>query len=180
MWAGKCSPYSDWLRAGRLGGSNTCGGKFLPLVQTGHRTQTSSCTMRTGLFAACKTIGAWLWPPAPSSVVVKERVELYFYSPSGPFMAGCRVKFYNTYMCAGLDIGLQSNMEVGFMWFAGKCSLLLVLLTTVEIEPENFHKSRREAMISRYKHKLKHAQNFDDCIACLKGKYDISLRNTSS
>jgi len=28
--------------------------------------------------------GAWRWPPTPSSTDVKERLELYFYSPSGP------------------------------------------------------------------------------------------------
>jgi hypothetical protein len=28
--------------------------------------------------------GAWLWPSTPSSAEVKERVELYLYSTSGP------------------------------------------------------------------------------------------------
>jgi hypothetical protein len=30
-----------------------------------------------------KAVGAWLWPPTKSSAEVKERVELYLYSPSG-------------------------------------------------------------------------------------------------
>ena len=30
-----------------------------------------------------KTAGPWRWPPTPSSAEVKERVELYIYSPSG-------------------------------------------------------------------------------------------------
>jgi hypothetical protein len=30
-----------------------------------------------------KAIGAWRWTPTPSSAEVKERVELYFYSPLG-------------------------------------------------------------------------------------------------
>jgi len=31
-----------------------------------------------------KTAGTWHWPPTPSRAGVKERVELYLYSPSGP------------------------------------------------------------------------------------------------
>jgi hypothetical protein len=31
-----------------------------------------------------KAAAAWRWPPPPSSAEVKERVELYLYSPSGP------------------------------------------------------------------------------------------------
>jgi hypothetical protein len=32
-----------------------------------------------------KADGAWRWPPTPSSAKVKERVELYLYSNSGPY-----------------------------------------------------------------------------------------------
>lgn len=35
-------------------------------------------------FPAGKQAGAWRWPPTPSSVEVKETVELNFYSPSWP------------------------------------------------------------------------------------------------
>jgi hypothetical protein len=40
--------------------------------------------MGTGSFPGGKAAGAWRWPPTRSSSEVKERVELYFCSPSGP------------------------------------------------------------------------------------------------
>jgi hypothetical protein len=36
------------------------------------------------VFPGGKAAGAWLWPPTPSNANVKEGVELYLYSPSGP------------------------------------------------------------------------------------------------
>ena len=35
-------------------------------------------------FPEVNAAGAWRWPPTPSSAVVKERVQPYLYSPSGP------------------------------------------------------------------------------------------------
>jgi hypothetical protein len=37
-----------------------------------------------GLFHGSTAVGAWCWPPTPSNAEVKERVELYLYSPSVP------------------------------------------------------------------------------------------------
>jgi hypothetical protein len=36
------------------------------------------------VFSEGKAAGVWRWPPIPSSAEVKERVELYFYSPYRP------------------------------------------------------------------------------------------------
>jgi len=37
------------------------------------------------VFPGGKAAGAWRWPPTPSSVKVKERVEPYLFSPLGPW-----------------------------------------------------------------------------------------------
>jgi len=44
-------------------------------------------------FPGRKAAGEWCWPPTPSSVEVKERVELYLLSPLWAFMAFSRVTF---------------------------------------------------------------------------------------
>jgi hypothetical protein len=36
------------------------------------------------VFPGCKAAGAWGWPPTPFSAEVKEILDLYLYSPSGP------------------------------------------------------------------------------------------------
>jgi hypothetical protein len=68
-------------------GSNSGGGgaKFSAPVQNDPGAHPSSCTMRTGAFSrgVNRPERGVDHPPAPS-VDVKERVELYLYSPSGP------------------------------------------------------------------------------------------------
>ena len=76
--------YSDWLRAGRSLDRIPVGARFSAPVQTGPEAHPASYTVGTGSFPGLK------WPERgvdhlpPSNAEVKERVELYLYSPCGP------------------------------------------------------------------------------------------------
>jgi hypothetical protein len=70
--------------AGRSGERMLVGKKFFAPFQAGPGAHLSSCTMGTGSFAGVKRPGRGVEHPPPSSAEVKERVELYLYSPSGP------------------------------------------------------------------------------------------------
>jgi hypothetical protein len=60
------------------------GARFSVPVQTGPGAYPASCTMGTGSFPVVKRSERGVDHPPPSSAEVKERVELYLYSPSGP------------------------------------------------------------------------------------------------
>jgi hypothetical protein len=60
------------------------GARFSAPVQAGSEAHTGSYTTGTGSFPGVKQPGRGVDPPPPSSAKVKERVELYLYSPSGP------------------------------------------------------------------------------------------------
>jgi len=79
-WAG----IAQSLRAGRSGDRIPVEARFSATVQTGPGAHPASCKMGTGSFPGVKRSGVWRWPPTPSSAGVKERVELYLYSTSGP------------------------------------------------------------------------------------------------
>jgi hypothetical protein len=51
----------------------------------------------TGLCPGSKVAGACRWPPTPTSTKVKEKVELYPYSPSGPSRPVSRVNYTFTF-----------------------------------------------------------------------------------
>jgi hypothetical protein len=57
--------------------------RFSAPVQTGPGAHPASYTVGTGSFQGVKLSGRGVDHPPPSSVEVKERVELYLYSPSG-------------------------------------------------------------------------------------------------
>jgi len=65
-------------------GSKLDGVKFSFTVQTSPGAYPASYSMSTGSFLRVKQLERGFDHPFPSSAEVKERVELYLYSPSGP------------------------------------------------------------------------------------------------
>ena len=86
---GWLSRYNDSLCAGRAGDRIPAEAKFSAPVQTGPGAYLDSYTMGTGIFRGGGR-GLVKWPgrgadhPPSSNAEVKEKVELYIYSPSGP------------------------------------------------------------------------------------------------
>ena len=80
---------SDWSIATRYGldGPGTesrWGARFSAPVHTSPGAHPASYTTGTGSFLGVKRPGRGINHPPPPSAEVNERVELYFYSPSGP------------------------------------------------------------------------------------------------
>ena len=61
-----------------------CGVRFFAPVQTYPGAHPAPYTMGTGSVPGVKRPGRGVDHPTPSSVEVKERIELYLYSPYGP------------------------------------------------------------------------------------------------
>ena len=72
--------------------------RFSALSQSGSGVHPASYTMGTGSFPGVKRPGRGVDHPPPSSAEVKERVELYLYSPSGAFLACYRATFTFTFI----------------------------------------------------------------------------------
>ena len=81
---GELSRYNDSLRAGRSADRIPVGARFSAPVQTGSEAHPASYAMGTGSFPGVKRPGRGVDHPPPSSAEVKERVQLYLNSPSGP------------------------------------------------------------------------------------------------
>ena len=77
------SRYSDSLRARRSGDRITVGARFSAPVQTAPGAHPASYTMGIGSFPGAKRPGCGVDHSPLSRAEVKERVELYFFSPSG-------------------------------------------------------------------------------------------------
>jgi len=60
------------------------GARFFTPIQTSPGAHAASYTLGTGSFLELKLPGHGVDHQPPSSAKVKERVELYLYSPSGP------------------------------------------------------------------------------------------------
>jgi hypothetical protein len=76
-------------RAGRAGGLIPVGRNFPPSVPTDTGAHSASYTIGTGLLPGVMWMGHVVDHPFPSSVEVKERLQLYLYSPcrsSGPVL----------------------------------------------------------------------------------------------
>ena len=65
-------------------GSNPGGGEIFCTCPDGLWGPLSLLYNGYQVFPGGKAAGAWRWPPTPSSAEVKERVDLYLYSPSWP------------------------------------------------------------------------------------------------
>jgi hypothetical protein len=79
-----CSRYSNSLWAGWPGNWIPVGARLSAKVQNSPGAHPASYTMGTGSFLGVKWLGCGVEHPTPSSTEVKERVELYLYSLSGP------------------------------------------------------------------------------------------------
>jgi hypothetical protein len=76
------------------------GVRFSAPVQTSPGAHPPSYTMRSGSFSGLKRPGRGVVHPPPSSAEDQEKVEIYFYSPSGPSctVLGWSLPF-NTHSC---------------------------------------------------------------------------------
>jgi hypothetical protein len=81
--SGQPNQYRD-SRAGRSGDRIPVGARFFAPIQTGPGAHPASYTMGTGSFPWVKRPGRGVDHPSSSSTEVKERVQLYIYSPFGP------------------------------------------------------------------------------------------------
>jgi hypothetical protein len=81
---GKPSRYSNSLQAGRSRDQIMVEASLSTLIQTGAGAHPASYTMGTGSFLGVKRPRHGVNHLPPSSTKVKERVELYLYSPSVP------------------------------------------------------------------------------------------------
>jgi len=117
VWPGERIRYSDWLRAGRSGDRIPVEARFSAPVQTGPGCPPSLLYNGYRVFPGVKERPGRDADPSPnSSTVGHERVELYRYSPYGPYglyrasvpVQGCTLTFFtysrnNSGFCDGFN-----------------------------------------------------------------------------
>jgi hypothetical protein len=83
LWVGMGTRYSDSLLAGRSAERIPVGARFSAPIQTDSEAHPASYTISAGSFPGVKKPGRGGDHPPLSSANVKERVDLYLYSPFG-------------------------------------------------------------------------------------------------
>ena len=110
MWAGTAQ--SVWV--GRSGDRIPVEARFSAPVETDPGSHSACYTMGTASFLAVKRPGRGVDHPPPSSPEVKERVELYLYSPFGLVLERT------------LPLPLPHSVVACFVWFS-QCNAAISL-----------------------------------------------------
>ena len=130
LWAGQRSRYSDQLRAGRSGDQIPVGARFSAPVQAGPGAYPASCTMGTGSFQGVKSGRGVTLNPHPFQCRGQERVELYLYSPYGPYslyrtsvpVKGCT----SSLPLSGIHCGNEINSKIKYNYVLTVHASLLI------------------------------------------------------
>jgi len=85
--------------------------RFSAPVQTGPGAHPAYYAMGNGSFPGVERPGRGVDHPPPSSAEVKERVELYPYSPSGPSWSVLRLNFIFTFTKKAIRHTLYFNLH---------------------------------------------------------------------
>jgi len=113
----------NWLRAGRSGDRIPVGARFSAPVQTGPGVQPASSTMDTGSFPGVKSGRSVTLTSHPFQCRGHGRVELYLYSPYGPYglyrtsvpVQGCNLPLYTPLKMSTGKRGVPISRAV-FSW----------------------------------------------------------------
>ena len=117
------------LQAGWSEDRIAMGARFSVFVQPGHYTHLASYIMCTGSFLGVKQPGSGVDHPLPSSAEVKERLEIYLCSSSGP-----------PWPVLGFNLPLCSNDVVGS---TGSSSVINAFRIVTYFLTDSFNHSRQ-------------------------------------
>ena len=106
-------------------------GLYGPGIESRWRTRFSA-PLQTGpgyrVFPGGKEDGAWSWTPTPISAEVKERIQLYLYSPSGPSWP---VLGWTLPLPLPLVVSVRSSCCREYLWSHHTLFLQIILITYV-------------------------------------------------